>query len=93
MSSLLPATEETGEIENDDSGFEYHKIGPTEEDEEMAKESTSMIERIRDEGRTDRKTTEKEVQDGENSENAKSEKVQDQPGEKEETETGRKGCL
>ncbi|CAA7037726.1 unnamed protein product [Microthlaspi erraticum] len=105
MSSLLPATEERGEIENDESGFQYHKIGvdeykpwmattePTDEDEEMAKESTSLIERIREEGRADRRTINKEVQDGENSENAKSEKVQDQAGEKEATETGRQGEL
>lgn len=64
-----------------------------EEDEEMAKESTSLIERIRDQGRTDRRTSEKELQDSDKSVNAKSEKLKDQPGKQEAPETGYEGCL
>lgn len=109
MSSLLPATEETGGIENEDeSGFgEYSKLGygegvyegdedkslmpiltQVEDDEKMAKESTSLLEKIRDGGRTER-----ELQDGEKSENAKAEKVQDQPEKKEVHETGHEGSM
>ncbi|CAH8307480.1 unnamed protein product [Eruca vesicaria subsp. sativa] len=50
-----------------------------EEDEEMAKESTSLLEKIRDEGRS----YQKEVQDGK-----KSGKGQDQSGKQEEPKTG-----
>lgn len=64
-----------------------------EEDEEMAKESTSLLEKIRDEGRTDRETSEKELQDDKKSGNAKSEEVQEQPEKREAPETGREGCL
>lgn len=56
--------------------------------EETTKESTSLIDRIRDESRTDRRTSEKEVQDGE-----KSEKVQAQAGKQEAPETRHEGCL
>ncbi|XP_018462914.1 uncharacterized protein LOC108834043 isoform X1 [Raphanus sativus] len=59
----------------------------SEEDEEMAKESTGMIEKIRDEGRAEKE------QDGENSGNSKSEKVQDQTGKQEEPKTGHEGEL
>ncbi|KAJ0243026.1 nucleolin [Hirschfeldia incana] len=57
----------------------------SEEDEEMAKESKGMIEKIRDEGRAE--------QDGEKSGNDKSEKVQDQTGKQEATKTGHEGEL
>ncbi|XP_020890943.1 uncharacterized protein LOC9322860 isoform X2 [Arabidopsis lyrata subsp. lyrata] len=63
------------------------------EDEEMAKESTSLLEKIRDEGRTDRETSEKELQDDKKSGNAKSEEVQEQPEKREAPETGREGEL
>ncbi|XP_010415048.1 PREDICTED: uncharacterized protein LOC104701107 isoform X1 [Camelina sativa] len=61
-----------------------------EEDEEMEKESTSLLEKIRDEGRTDKETSEKDLQEDKKSGNAKSEEVQDQP---EKSETGREGEL
>lgn len=64
-----------------------------EEDEEMAEESTSLLEKIRDEGRTDRETSEKESQDDKKSGNAKSEEVQDQPEKQKAPDTGPEGCL
>ncbi|CAF2138362.1 unnamed protein product [Brassica napus] len=104
MRTLLPPNEETSSgIEKDEYSFEAAKLGhgaagmaefdgaepvliPSEEDEEMAKESTRMIEKIRDEGRS-----EKEVQDGEKSGDAKPEKVQDQTAKQEALKTGREG--
>ncbi|XP_013699245.2 uncharacterized protein LOC106402967 isoform X1 [Brassica napus] len=106
MRTLLPPNEETSSgIEKDEYSFEAAKLGhgaagmaefdgaepvliPSEEDEEMAKESTRMIEKIRDEGRS-----EKEVQDGEKSGDAKPEKVQDQTAKQEALKTGREGEL
>ncbi|KAF8088734.1 hypothetical protein N665_0531s0007 [Sinapis alba] len=97
MRTLLPPNEETSGIEKDEYSFEDVKLGrhgariaepvliQSEEDEEMAKESTRMIEKIRDEGRS-----EKALQDGENSRNAKSEKVQEQTG-KQGPKTGHEG--
>ncbi|EOA34355.1 hypothetical protein CARUB_v10021879mg [Capsella rubella] len=66
-----------------------------EEDKDMAKESTSLLEKIRDEGRNDRETSEKkDLQDDKKSGNDKSsEEVQDQPEKPEEPETGREGEL
>ncbi|KAL1217188.1 hypothetical protein V5N11_033649 [Cardamine amara subsp. amara] len=113
LSTLLPATEETGGIENDDeSGFgEYSKLGykegvdeddeaisdpiliQIEDDEEMEKESTSLLEKIRDEGRTDRGTSEKELEDGEKSGNTKLGEVQNQSGKQEAHETRHEGEL
>ncbi|ESQ38859.1 hypothetical protein EUTSA_v10022484mg [Eutrema salsugineum] len=109
MSSLLPANEEPGRSEKDEFTSEDSKLGrgagtaevyeaepiliPIEEDEEMSKESTSLLERIREEGKTERGTSEKELQDGENSGNARSVNVQDQPGKQEAPETGREGEL
>ncbi|KAL9310697.1 hypothetical protein AtEden1_Chr1g0064831 [Arabidopsis thaliana] len=61
------------------------------EDEEMAKESTSLLEKIRDEGRTDKETSERTLQDDKKSGNAKSEEVQEQPEKREVPETGREG--
>ncbi|CAD5316326.1 unnamed protein product [Arabidopsis thaliana] len=61
------------------------------EDEEMAKESTSLLEKIRDEGRTDKETSERTLQDDKNSGNAKSEEVQEQPEKREAPETRREG--
>ncbi|KAG7658485.1 hypothetical protein ISN44_As01g054560 [Arabidopsis suecica] len=58
------------------------------EDEEMAKESTSLLEKIRDEGRTDKETSERTLQDDKKSGNAKSEEVQEQPEKREAPETG-----
>ena len=105
MRTLLPPNEETSSgIEKDEYSFEDVKLGhgvgmaefdgaepvliQSEEDEEMAKESTRMIEKIRDEG-----ISEKEVQDGEKSGNAKPEKVQDQTAKQEAPKTGHEGCL
>ncbi|RID74516.1 hypothetical protein BRARA_B01611 [Brassica rapa] len=106
MRTLLPPNEETSSgIEKDEYSFEAAKLGhgaagmaefdgaepvliQSEEDEEMAKESTSMIEKIRDEGRS-----EKEVQDGEKSGNAKPEKVQDHTAKQEAPKTGHEGEL
>nr|VDC87515.1 unnamed protein product [Brassica rapa] len=104
MRTLLPPNEETSSgIEKDEYSFEDAKLGhgaagmaefdraepaliQSEEDEEMAKESKSMIEKIRDEGRS-----EKEVQDGEKSGNAKPEKVQDHTAKQEAPKTGHEG--
>ncbi|WZY76145.1 hypothetical protein YC2023_022529 [Brassica napus] len=104
MRTLLPPNEETSSgIEKDEYSFEDAKLGhgaagmaefdraepvliQSEEDDEMSKESTRMIEKIRDEGRS-----EKEVQDGEKSGNAKPEKVQDQTAKQEAPKTGREG--
>ncbi|KAG7650610.1 hypothetical protein ISN45_At01g055500 [Arabidopsis thaliana x Arabidopsis arenosa] len=61
------------------------------EDEEMAKESTSLLEKIRDEGRTDKETSERTLQDDKKSGNAKSEEVQEQPEKREAPETRREG--
>ena len=106
MRTLLPPNEETSSgIEKDEYSFEAAKLGhgaagmaefdggepvlrQSEEDEDMAKESKSMIEKIRDEGRS-----EKEVQDGEKSGNAKPEKVQDHTAKQEAPKTGHEGCL
>ncbi|KAL0824916.1 hypothetical protein Bca101_048593 [Brassica carinata] len=105
MRTLLPPNEETSSgIEKDEYSFEDVKLGhgvgmaefdgaepvliQSEEDEEMAKESTRMIEKIRDEG-----ISEKEVQDGEKSGNAKPEKVQDQTAKQEAPKTGHEGEL
>lgn len=106
MRTLLPPNEETSSgIEKDEYSFEAAKLGQgaagmaefdgaepvliqSEEDDEMSKESTRMIEKIRDEGRS-----EKEVQDGEKSGDAKPEKVQDQTAKQEALKTGREGCL
>nr|BAD43659.1 hypothetical protein [Arabidopsis thaliana]BAD43709.1 hypothetical protein [Arabidopsis thaliana] len=63
------------------------------EDEEMAKESTSLLEKIRDEGRTDKETSERTLQDDKKSGNAKSEEVQEQPEKREAPETRREGKL
>lgn len=62
-----------------------------EENEEMAKESTSLLEKIRDEGRTDKETSERTLQDDKKSGNAKSEEVQEQPEKREAPETRREG--
>ncbi|XP_009127384.1 uncharacterized protein LOC103852216 isoform X1 [Brassica rapa] len=106
MRTLLPPNEETSSgIEKDEYSFEAAKLGQgaagmaefdgaepvliqSEEDDEMSKESTRMIEKIRDEGRS-----EKEVQDGEKSGDAKPEKVQDQTAKQEALKTGREGEL
>lgn len=106
MRTLLPPNEETSGIEKDEYSFdedvklghgaivmaEFDEAKPvlieSEEDEEMAKESTGTIEKIRDEGRA-----EKEIEDGENSGNAKSGKVQDQTGEQEAPKTGHEGLF
>ncbi|CAF1900427.1 unnamed protein product [Brassica napus] len=100
---LPPNEETSSGIEKDEYSFEDVKLGhglgmaefdgaepvliQSEEDEEMAKESTRMIEKIRDEGRSDQK----EVQDGEKSGNAKPEKVQDQTAKQEAPKTGHEG--
>lgn len=100
MRTLLPPNEETSGMEKDEYSFDEdvkprHGVGmaepllvQSEEDEEMAKESTGMIEKIRDEGRS-----EKGLEDDEKSGNAKSEKVQDQTRKQDEPKTGHEGEL
>ncbi|KAL0730980.1 hypothetical protein Bca4012_027074 [Brassica carinata] len=90
MRTLLPPNEETSGIEKDEYSFDEDKdvkLGhggagmaefdeEDEEDEEMEKESTSMIEKIRDEGRPEKELPEK---------------VQDQSGKQEAPKTGHEG--
>lgn len=89
MRTLLPPSdEETSGIEKDKYSFDEDvKRGRggvagmaefDEEDEEMAKESTSMIEKIRDQGRSEKELPEK---------------VHDQTGKQEAPKTRHEGCL
>ncbi|CAN8275873.1 unnamed protein product [Cochlearia groenlandica] len=96
MSSLLPPTQEKSVNETNEYEYEYSKLDEsslieTMDDKEMAKESTSLIEKLRDEGETDKRTSNEK--DYENLGDDKSEKAQEETKEDEADKSRREGLF